>query len=112
MSSAGAATATGAVTGVTVRGFGDQFNELLLEGRPIASGNGQNFDFSTMSANYIGEIDIHKTPDFALSSGAVGATINVKFPNPFDNPGFHLQASVSGTDYQSDGGIRPAFGAL
>ena len=110
--SAGAATATGAVTGVTIRGFGDQFNELLVEGRQMASGNGQNFDFSTMSANYIGEIDVHKTPDFSLSTGAIGGTINVKFPNPFDNPGAHAQVFGSGTDFENDGGVRPSFGAL
>ncbi|HXS21288.1 MAG TPA: TonB-dependent receptor [Steroidobacteraceae bacterium] len=109
---AGAGTATGQATGVAVRGFGAQFNELLMEGRPVASGNGQTFDFSTMSANYIGEIDIHKTPDMSLSSGAVGATINVKLPDPFDNPGFHAQAFVSTTDYEMDGGARPAFGGL
>ncbi|MDE2448892.1 MAG: TonB-dependent receptor plug domain-containing protein, partial [Gammaproteobacteria bacterium] len=112
MAGSGAPTATGSVTGVTVRGFADQFNELLVEGRPIASGNGQTFDFSTMSANYIGEIDVHKTPDFSISSGAVGATINVKFPNPFDNPGLHAQGFVSETDYELDGGMRPAFGGL
>ena len=50
MGSAGAPTSTGQVTGVTVRGFGDQFNELLSNGRPIASGNGQNFDFSALGA--------------------------------------------------------------
>jgi iron complex outermembrane recepter protein len=110
--SAGAGSATGQVTGVAVRGFGAQFNELLMEGRPVASGNGQTFDFSTMSANYIGEIDVHKTPDFGLSAGAVGATINVKLPDPFDNPGPHAQAFVSTTDYEMDGGARPAFGAL
>ena len=109
---AGAGSATGAVTGVSVRGFGAQFNELLVEGRPVASGNGQTFDFSTMSANYIGEIDVHKTPDFNLSSGTVGATINVKMPDPFDNPGFHAQGFVSTTDYEMDGGLRPAFGGL
>src|SRR6185312_10776633 len=45
-------------------------------------------------------------------SGAVGATINVKFPNPFDHPGLHAQGFVSTTDYAMDGGARPAFGGL
>src|SRR5258705_2729200 len=44
MSGAGAPTATGATTGITVRGFGTQFNEILTEGRQVASGNGENFD--------------------------------------------------------------------
>ena len=110
--SAGAPTSTGQVTGVTVRGFGTQFNELLSNGRPIASGNGQNFDFSALGAEYVGEVDVHKTPDFSLSTGAIGASIDVKSPNPFDKPGLQARAFASGNDYQRDGGITPAFGAL
>jgi iron complex outermembrane receptor protein len=112
MASAGAPTSTGQVTGVTVRGFGTQFNELLSNGRPIASGNGQNFDFSALGAEYVGEVDVHKTPDFSLSSGAIGASIDIKSPNPFDKPGLQARAFASGTDYQKDGGVTPAFGAL
>jgi iron complex outermembrane recepter protein len=112
MASAGAPTSTGQVTGVTVRGFGTQFNELLSNGRPIASGNGQNFDFSALGAEYVGEVDVHKTPDFGLSTGAIGATIDIKSPNPFDHPGLQARAFGSGTDYQKDGGATPAFGAL
>jgi iron complex outermembrane receptor protein len=110
--SAGAPTSTGQVTGVTVRGFGTQFNELLSNGRPIASGNGQNFDFSALGAEYVGEVDVHKTPDFSLSSGAIGASIDIKSPNPFDHPGMQARFFGSGTDYQKDGGVTPAFGAL
>jgi iron complex outermembrane recepter protein len=109
---AGAPTATGNPTGVTVRGFGTQFNEILSEGRQLASGNGQSFDFAALGAEYVGELDIHKTPDFALSAGAVGATINVKSPLPFDHYGPQAQAFGSLTNYQKDGGTTPAFGAL
>jgi iron complex outermembrane recepter protein len=112
MASAGAPTSTGQVTGVTVRGFGTQFNELLSNGRPIASGNGQNFDFSALGAEYVGEVDVHKTPDYSLSSGAIGASIDIKSPNPFDHPGLQARAFGAGTDYQKDGGVTPAFGAL
>lgn len=112
MASAGAPTATGNPSGITVRGFGTQFNEILTEGRPVASGNGQNFDFSALGAEYVGQLDIHKTPDFTLSTGAVGATINIKSPRPFDRPGLQARAFGAATDYQKDGGVRPAFGAL
>lgn len=110
--SAGAPTATGQATGLTVRGFGTQFLELLSNGRPIASGNGQSFDFSSLGAEYVGEVDVHKTPDFALSSGAIGASIDVKSPNPFDHYGLQARAFGSGTDYQKDGSVTPAFGGL
>src|SRR5438309_5406584 len=112
MAGAGAPTATGAATGITVRGFGTQFNEVLTEGRQVASGNGQNFDVSALGAEYVGELDIHKTPDYSLSAGAVGATINIKSPRPFDKPGIQARAFVSGNDNQKDGGVKPAFGAL
>ena len=112
MASAGAPTATGQVTGVTVRGFGTQFNELLSNGRPIASGNGQSFDFSALGAEYVGEVDVHKTPDFSLSGGAIGASIDIKSPNPFDHYGLQARTFVSGTDYQRDGQVTPSLGAL
>jgi TonB-dependent receptor len=112
MAGAGPPTATGATTGITVRGFGTQFNEILTEGRQVASGNGQNFDFSALGAEYVGELDIHKTPDYALSAGAVGATINIKSPRPFDKPGMQARAFLSGNDSEKDGGVKPGFGAL
>jgi len=110
--SSGAPTSTGQVTGITVRGFGNQFNEVLWGGRPVASGNGQNFDFSALGAEYVGELDVHKTPDFGLSSGAIGATINIKSPLPFDKNGPQARAFAAGNDHTRDGGIQPAFGAL
>ena len=111
-SATGAPTATGQVQGVTVDGFGGSFNKVLVEGRQIASGNGQTFNFSDFSAVYVGEVDVYKTPDMALSGGAIGATINVKFPNPFDNPGMHSQVQISENVNSMDGGFRPSFGAL
>jgi TonB-dependent receptor len=113
---AGAATSTGSVTGITVRGFGTtstgSFNESLVNGRPIASGLGQNFDFSALGSQWVSEVDILKTPDFSLSTGDIGATVNIKFPNPLDKPGMQARAYVSETDYQQDGGFRPAGGVL
>src|SRR5579875_2663394 len=111
-SAAGAPTATGSVQGINVRGFGGQFNEVLIEGRPIASGNGQTFNFGDFSAVYVGEVDVHKTPDMSLSSGSIASTINIKFPNPFDHPGAHAQLFAQETDALMDGGMRPGFGAL
>jgi iron complex outermembrane receptor protein len=104
----------GNVTGVTVRGFGPEFSETLIDGRPIAGGGtgSRSIDFSSIGAEFVGEIDVHKTPDFSLSSGDIGATLNIKYPKPFDHPGMQARAFGSETDYTLDGGVRPAFGAL
>lgn len=111
-SAAGAPTATGRVQGVNVDGFGGSFNEVLIEGRQIASGNGQTFNFSDFSAVYVGAIELHKTPDFSLSSGNIASTINVKFPNPFDNPGLHMQGFYQEDVNSNAGQGAPNFGAL
>ena len=107
-------TSIGNATGFTVRGFGPDFNETLIDGRPIASPltNSREFDSSAVGAEFVGEIDVHKTPDFSLSSGDIGATVNLKYPKPFDHPGMQARAFGSTTDYQLDGQFTPAFGAL
>ena len=105
-------TATGLPQGVNVNGFGGSFDTVLVNGRQIASGNGQSFDFASIGAMYIGQIDVLKTPDMALSSGNIGSVINVKMLTPFDNPGMHAGVNVGETDYTMDGGMRPAVGAI
>lgn len=112
LTSGGAATSTGSVSGVTVRGFGSTFNESLANGRQIASGLGQNFDFSALGSQWVSEVDVLKTPDFALSSGDVGATINIKMPNPLDHPGPQGRIILATTDKSTDGGFRPTAGFL
>ncbi len=111
-SSFGAPTATGLPQGFNVNGFGGSFNTVLMGGRQIASGNGQTFNVSTVGAMYVGEIDVLKTPDMALSSGNIGSVVNIKMLTPFQNPGLHGGINVGETNYPMDGGMRPAVGAL
>ena len=90
----------GTQTGITVRGFGPQFNQTLQDGRMATSASGRTFDFSTEGADFVSQVDVNKTPDASLSSGAIGATVNIKYPKPFDHPGFRIvgSASATGTD--------------
>jgi len=41
-----------------VRGFGPAFNETLYDGRRVASANGRAFDFSSVSADFVSEVDV------------------------------------------------------
>ena len=73
--------------GITVRGFGGDFNETLYDGRRISTATGgRSVDFSTVGADFVGALTVMKTPDVTLSSSSIGATINVAFPKPFDRP--------------------------
>ncbi len=108
----GIPTSAGTATQITVRGFGPSFNETLYSGRKIASGVGRAFDFSTVGADFISEIDVLKSPDAALSAGAIGATVNIKFPRPFDHPGLRIVGSASTTFSPEEGNATPNVNAL
>ncbi len=93
-----------------MRGFGPQFNETLYDGRqvPTAIGNvTRGFDFGSIGSEFVSQVDVLKTPDATLSSGAIGATVNIKYPKPFDHPGMQLAGSLSGTDVTGDNKITP-----
>ncbi|MDI7774950.1 TonB-dependent receptor [Asticcacaulis sp. EMRT-3] len=106
-------TSTGKASQVTIRGFGPSFNETLIDGRQASSGQGnRSFDFSGVGADFVGEVDVLKTPDSSLSSGAIGATINIKYPKPMDRPGFHVAATLSGNRNDKDGNTSAGGGFL
>lgn len=107
----GVPTSTGTATQITVRGFGPNFNETLFNDRKVASGVGRAFDFSSVGADFVSEVDVMKSPDAALSSGAIGATVNIKFPKPFDHPGLKMVGSASATTSEL-GNITPNINAL
>lgn len=103
----------GEPTGVTVRGFGGDFVTTLYDGRRVSSATGgRQVDFSTVGADFVGELDVLKTPDDALSASAIGATINIKFPKPFDHPGFRLAATGAGSIQDGAGKVAPTGGLL
>jgi iron complex outermembrane receptor protein len=108
----GLPTSTGTATEITVRGFGPSFNETLFDGRKIASGAGRVFDFSSVGADFVSRVDVMKSPDVALSSGAIGATINIEFPKPLDYPGLRMVASASGSFSPQEGNVTPKISGL
>ncbi len=111
----GQATTTGQGVSITVRGFGPTYNETLFDGRFIPSANsvtgvttgGRSFDFSGLSADMVSRLEVLKSPDASLSAGAIGASINVIYPKPFDKPGLTAVASFSGSINTDDGRWMP-----
>jgi len=86
---------------VTVRGFGPDFNTVLINGRRTAStsiagvGGGaddnigaslsnRGFNFDIISADLIGGADVYKTASVALQDGGIGSTINLKTLRPLE----------------------------
>jgi iron complex outermembrane receptor protein len=105
--------ARGEPTGITVRGFGGDFNTTLFDGRRIATATGgRQIDFSTVGSDFVGSISVMKTPDVALSSNSIGATVDIAFPKPFDKPGFRAAVSGSGSIQDRAGKVVPTAGIL
>jgi iron complex outermembrane recepter protein len=108
MTNNGQSVTTGQGVSITVRGFGPSFNETLFNGRVIPSGvGGRSFDFSGLSADMVSQLHVLKSPDASLSAGAMGATVNVIYPKPFDKPGLTVAAAVSTDLGADDGRWRP-----
>ena len=90
---------------VTVRGFGPDFNLVLLNGRQMpASGLGscceapasRSFDFANLASEGIAGVEVYKSGRATLPSGGIGSVINVKTPRPLDRPGFQGSIGVKG----------------
>lgn len=99
--------------GITVRGFGGDFNETLYDGRRISTAaGGRSVDFSTVGADFVGSLTVMKTPDVTLSSSSIGATVNIAFPKPLDSPGTRFVASAAASEQEEAGSIQPSGGLL
>ena len=103
----------GDANGITVRGFGGDFNDTLVDGRHVSTAaGGRAVDFTTIGADFIGQVNVLKTPDVELSTSAIGATINILLPKPFDYSGLRVVATAAGTDQSRDKRITPRLGLL
>jgi TonB-dependent receptor len=106
---------------VTVRGFGPEFNMVLLNGRSMPGNTipGQNaaraFDFENLSADGISGITVYKTGRADMPSGGIGSTINITTARPFDYHSMRATFSAKASrDTSSEVGskVTPEFSGL
>lgn len=90
---------------VTVRGFGPDFNLVLLNGRQMpASGLGscceapasRSFDFANLAAEGVAAVEVYKSGRASLPTGGIGSVINIRTPRPLDRPGFKGSIAAKG----------------
>lgn len=98
---------------VTVRGFGPQFNTVLVNGRQIATdSSGREFNFDILAADQIVGADVYKSTRSDFQEGGIGGTINVKTARPFDYEGFQLAGSLKATYESLSEDTAPAASVL
>ncbi|MBU3021258.1 TonB-dependent receptor [Aestuariibacter sp. A3R04] len=75
---------------VTVRGFGPSFNLVTLNNRQMpnssaleSTGINRSFNFREVAAESVSGVEVYKTGRANVSSGGIGATININTARPF-----------------------------
>jgi iron complex outermembrane recepter protein len=82
---------------VTIRGFGPQFNTVLVNGRQMATDSaGREFNFDVLAADQITGADVYKSTTSKLQEGGIGGTINVTTARPFDYDDLRIAGSIKG----------------
>lgn len=80
---------------VTVRGFGPQFNSVLINGRRLATDNqGREFSFDTLASELVSGVSVHKTFAADQGSGGIGSTINIETARPLNARGFKVAGTL------------------
>jgi TonB-dependent receptor len=89
---------------VTVRGFGPEFNLVLLNGRQMptsgvggAFGNGtsRSFDFGNLASEGVSAVEVYKTGQADVPTGGIGATLNIKTTRPLEADDLVFTAAAS-----------------
>jgi TonB-dependent receptor len=90
---------------VTVRGFGPEYNLVVVNGRQMPTstlGDGfsapssRSFDFANLAAEGVAGVEVYKSGRASLPTGGIGSVINIKLPRPLDRPGFKGSIGVKG----------------
>ncbi|WP_227340414.1 TonB-dependent receptor [Sphingopyxis sp. P8] len=97
--------ASGEGSTVTVRGFGPEFNLVVVNGRQMPTstlGDGfsapstRSFDFGNLAAEGVAGVEVYKSGRASLPTGGIGSVINIKLPRPLDRPGLKGSIGVKG----------------
>ena len=94
--------ASGEGSQVTVRGFGAANNLITLNGRQLPTTTGsRTFDFANIASESVSGVEVYKTADASVTSGGIGATINLSTHRPFQSPATKATFGVKLVDDKS-----------
>jgi outer membrane receptor protein involved in Fe transport len=88
---------------VSLRGTSPNLTKTLVNGHTIATADWfildqldstRSFNYLTLPAEIVGQIEVYKSPQADVEEGGVGGTINVHTRNPLDLDAFSVSASV------------------
>jgi iron complex outermembrane receptor protein len=81
---------------ITIRGFGPDFVNVVLNGRTLATdARDRAFNFDVLPSELISTAEVHKTSSADLEEGGIGGTVNIITARPLDSRGFHAAGSLA-----------------
>ena len=82
---------------VTIRGFGPNFNTVLVDGRQLPTQTGhRSFQFDTIPADLINGADVFKTSAASQNEGGIGGLMNLHTARPLDLKRLTAIANIKG----------------
>jgi len=88
---------------ISVNGTDAALNRVLLNGQTIASGDwggnptdtsGRTFNYSLLSPEIIGNMQVYKSPEAHIDEGSIGGTVIIQTRKPLDLPANTLRGSL------------------
>ncbi|MEX1827147.1 TonB-dependent receptor [Luteibacter sp. CQ10] len=88
---------------ISVNGTDAALNRVLLNGQTIASGDwggnptdtsGRTFNYSLLSPEIIGLMEVYKSPEARIDEGSIGGTVIIHTRKPLDLPANTLRGSL------------------
>jgi iron complex outermembrane receptor protein len=102
---------------VSINGTDPALNRVLVNGQTIASGDwggnpsdnsGRTFNYTLLSPEIIGVMEVYKSPEARIDEGSIGGTVIINTRKPLDLPANTLRGSLgySYNDRSRDGNPR------
>jgi iron complex outermembrane recepter protein len=104
---------TGSGSEVTIRGFGPQFNTVLINGQQLptqtggATTGGREFNFDVLPTDQITKSLVYKTAEAWQPDGAIGGLVELETAHPLDFNGPRATAKVQGSETSLDTKVTP-----
>lgn len=100
-------------TKISIRGFGPQFNTVLLNERTVPTDNGgRSFSFDIIASELISGADVYKTSQASKLEGSIGGLVNIKTAKPLSFDGFKAAGNVKAVYDSLSEETNPVFSGL
>ena len=101
---------------ITVRGFGPEFNLVMLNGRQMpGTGYTRSYALENIAADGVSALEVAKSGQADVPSGGLGATVNIITTRPLNSPGEKFSSSIKAIhDSSNEKGddVTPEFSAM